>query len=391
MSSGKQYSTPGYAQASNVRLVRAGTEYFDCAHSMIRNARSVIHLQTYIYEEDHTGQVIAQALADAVKRGVSVYLLVDGYASRTLSKSFLRQLDMDGINFRFFAPLFRNTNFYVGRRLHHKILVADVDEALVGGVNISDRYNDLPGQPAWLDFALYTKGAIVSELYTLCCKTWNNFRNGATFPVLKPQQSTAPPDNLSTIALCRNDWVRRKNQVSSTYVRMLRSATSEVIILSSYFIPGKMIRSQLAQAARRGVKIKIITAGNSDVGIAKYAERYSYSFLLRNHIELYEYKGNILHGKLAVCDDRWLTIGSYNLNNISAYASIELNLNVQDEKIARKSAQVLRELIDQHCVRVSDSISGHVRNPFSRLLQWVSHHTVRFIFYVFTFYYKHHA
>lgn len=391
MSSGKKLSTPNYVPAQDLRLVRGGKDYFDLAIAMIRNAKSVIHLQTYIYEDDCTGRMIATALAEAVTRGVSVFVMADGYASRSLSSSFLDGLKKQRINFRFFSPLFNNNSFYIGRRLHHKILVSDLEEAMVGGVNISDRYNDLPGQPAWLDFAMYTRGAVVGELYNLCCKTWNNFRRGVDFPTVKQHLSPVASSKQSMVAICRNDWVRRKNQISSTYVRMLRSSKSEVILLCSYFIPGKMIRSQLAAAASRGVKIKLITAGISDVGIAKYAERYNYSFLLKNNVEIFEYNGNVLHGKVAICDDEWMTIGSYNLNNISAYASIELNLNVLDTEIAQRSGRVLRKIIEEDCIRITETDQPSATNPFIRLLQWASHIMIRFTFYVFTFYYKHQA
>ena len=90
------------------------------------------------------------------------------------------------------------------------------------------------------------------------------------------------------------------------------------------------MRRLLTNAAKRGVKIKVITAGPSDIMLAKHAERWMYDWLLRNKIELYEYQPAILHAKVAVCDSEWITIGSYNLNNISAYASIELNLDVHN-------------------------------------------------------------
>ncbi|RYY62577.1 MAG: phospholipase [Chitinophagaceae bacterium] len=390
MSPGKQKSKLVYVPAWDVRIVRGGKEFFGLALEMIRRATSVIHLQTYILECDSTGRLITAALSDAVKRGVFVYLLADGYASRSLPVSFVNELRAAGINFGFFAPLFKSGSLYVGRRLHHKLLVIDIAEVLTGGINISDRYNELPHQPAWLDFALYAKGTVAGELYTLCCKTWNNFRDGVDFPAARQMHSPEPSGVQSMVAVCRNDWVRRKNDVSSTYVRMLRSSASEVIIICSYFIPGRILRQQLAAASKRGVRIRVITAGISDVGIAKQAERYAYSFLLENGIEIYEYCRTVLHGKMAVSDDQWMTIGSYNLNNISTYASIELNINVDDPRIARNTAGYLRQLIMDDCnpvTCVGFHGSGGIAGKFIR---WISYVMVRIIIYLFTFYYKHH-
>jgi len=94
-------------------------------------------------------------------------------ASQVLSQSFIDELRKTGIHFRFFESIFKSKYFYFGRRLHHKVAVFDAKYALVGGVNISDRYNDLRGKQAWLDFALYVEGEIAKQLCGLCWLTWN--------------------------------------------------------------------------------------------------------------------------------------------------------------------------------------------------------------------------
>jgi cardiolipin synthase len=94
--------------------------------------------------------------------------MVDGYASQAISKKFIAGIEYAGIQFRFFEPFFKSNQFYFGRRLHYKIFIVDAKIALVGGINISNYYNDLPGQPAWIDFALYAEGAIAKDLCVLC-------------------------------------------------------------------------------------------------------------------------------------------------------------------------------------------------------------------------------
>ena len=145
MSAGKKNKLPGYTMRNTVKLVRGGKPYFDCLLTTIESARQSIHLQTYIYDDDETGELVASALKAAVKRNVEVYLLADGYASGSMSRSFINGLREAGIHFRFFDPIFKSKYFYFGRRLHHKVVVVDGSFALVGGVNISNRYNDLPG------------------------------------------------------------------------------------------------------------------------------------------------------------------------------------------------------------------------------------------------------
>jgi cardiolipin synthase A/B len=391
----KTYSlnVPKTFSGNKLRLVRGGREYFDLLKSLINQATDTIHLQTYIYDDDETGTEIAEALMHAAQRGVKVYLLVDGYASRVMSQSFIDQLRAAGIHFRFFEPLFRSKYFYFGRRLHHKMFVADARYAVVGGINITNRYNDLEGQPAWLDFALYAEGDIAKELYVLCYKTWKGFPAfiGITSYKIKKQHFDNGAGGGCFVRMRRNDWVRGKNQISASYFEMLKNATSDITILSSYFLPGRLIRKYLVQAANRGVKIKVIMAGRSDVVLAKQAERYIYKELLKNKIEIYEYQKNILHGKIATCDNKWLTIGSYNVNNISAYASIELNLDVFNPVFTTQVNDMLEDIVRKDCICITPEYFEKNSNIFKRVVHWASYEIIRFIFYMCTFYFKQRA
>ena len=143
-------------------------------------------------------------------------------------------------------------------------------------------------------------------------------------------------------------------------------------------------------AAKRGVKIKLIVAGVSDVPLAKNAERYMYRWVLKNNIELYEYTKTVLHGKLSVYDNKWTTIGSYNINNISAYASIELNLDVWNEKFAGKAEAALQQIINEDCVQVTEA-SFNTHNSFwMRSWERICYDIYRLTLYLFTFYFKKH-
>ena len=110
---------------NKVRLVRGGKEYFDILVELINKAQDTVHLQTYIYEADETGNTVADALIQAAGRNVAVYLLVDGYASQGLPTLFIDKLVDAGVHFRYFEPLLKSRNFYFGRRLHSKVLVVD--------------------------------------------------------------------------------------------------------------------------------------------------------------------------------------------------------------------------------------------------------------------------
>jgi len=380
--------TSGYTRHNRVRLVRGGRDYFSAMEELIRGASVSVHLQTYILEADGTGLRIAGLLREAAARGVTVHLMVDGYASRGLPPAFLAGLEASGIRFRYFEPLFRSGSLYVGRRLHHKVLVADAARALVGGLNISDRYNDLPGQPAWLDWAVLAEGQVAYELFLVCTLRWAR-RAAAAARILR-QHPVPVPDALldCPVRVRQNDWVNRRIQVTRSYVELLRSARHDVLIMSSYFLPGRGMLRAIRRARARGVRVRLVLAGLSDVPIAKSAERHLYRRLLRAGVEVHEYRPNVLHGKIAVRDAEWVTAGSYNVNVLSAFVSVELNLDVDQPAFGRAVAEALERIIADDCSRVTEADYRTRYHVLHRTLQWLSYQTLRLVFFLFTFYFR---
>ncbi len=390
MSSDNVLPSDNYTTNNHVELIHSGKIYFNLLSGLIKKAKKSIHIQTYIFSEDDTGNMIVYALENAVKRGIVVHLLADGYASRDLSSHFIAKLKTAGINFRFFEPFFKTNNFYFGRRLHHKVVVVDSKYALVGGLNIANHYNDLPKKPSWLDFALYVEGEIAQQLCILCWKTWNGFplKIGISTCENVTIDLSIPIESQIKISMRRNDWIKSKNEISETYIKMLQSSQKDIVILCSYFSPGKKIRIQMVKAIKRGVKIKVVVAGQSDIFIGKYVERWLYDWLLRKGIEIYEYQKNILHAKVAVCDDELMTIGSYNINDLSAYASIELNLNVKNNTFCREVRKTLEEIITDDCVRITSETYNKSNNIFKKIINWSAYQFIRITFYLFTFNFK---
>jgi cardiolipin synthase len=375
---------------NKIKLVRGGRDYFTALLRMIAKAKTTIHFQTYIFEDDETGRSVADALIAAAQRKVIVYLLLDGYASQSLPAPFIKNLEDAGIHFRFFEPLFKSRHFYFGRRLHNKIVVTDTACTLVGGVNITNRYNDLPGQPAWLDFALYTEGPVAKEIAGICWTNWKGFTRQTE---KNPSENDHPEFDFdktetSLVRVRVNDWVRNKLQISKTYQEMFKKATSHIIILSSYALPGIIFRKSLEKAVKRGVQVKMIITGESDVMLVKNAERYWYDWLMRNNISIYEYTKNVLHGKLAVSDGDMMTIGSYNVNDLSAYASVELNMDVKDSDFVAKTEQMLHKIMEEDCVLISRENLAITSNVFKRFVQWLSYNLIRLAFTLSTFYYR---
>jgi cardiolipin synthase A/B len=380
----KRAASSSFTYANHVQLIRGGEEFFQMVNSKIDEAEISIYLQFYIFDEDETGRSVAHSLIAAAKRNVSVYVLLDRYASNNISSDFIQELKEAGIHFHWFTSFFKNRHFYIGRRLHHKVIVIDSTKSFVCGLNISNRYNDVDGNVAWLDWATYTEGATSLQLEQICKK-----RIGDHSLAIIRNDGTASNGNDYSLKVCVNDWVSRKSEITTSYLKAIRAATTSIHIMSPYFLPGHQFRSALKQAAKRGVTIQLVLAGNSDIPLGKYAERYMYEWLLMNNIQVYEYQPSILHGKIATCDGAWSSVGSYNVNNLSAYASIELNLEIKNQHFAHHVQSQLNEIIRNDCKQITKQVYHYETNRWKRLVYGSMYNFMRLMSFIFTFHKPH--
>lgn len=369
-----------YTLHNSVELIQGGASYFQTLEKMIDSALESVHFQMYIFDGDETGVRIGNALKRAAQRGIRVHMMLDGYASQSLPPHLIDEFRGSGIQFRWFQPLLRGDNFFVGRRMHHKVVVVDAKHSLVSGRNISNRYNDMPGEPGWLDWAVYVTGDISVELYNRCVQMY--YRRAPVPPAgIQPKTSVAEE---CLVRMRVNDWIRNKNQISRSYLEMMKKADQSITIMSSYFMPGRVFRKNLRLACKRGIRVRIIVTKLSDVPLAKAAERFFYPWLLRRNIEVYEYRERILHGKIACSDGSFVTIGSYNFNDLSAYASIELNLDIQNNRFAREVQATLDQIIQKDCDQITREKLDHSTRWWNTAAYRIAYTLYRTFLLVFT-------
>ena len=380
-----------YTSRNRISLVQSGEDYFSLLIKLIEQATITIHLQVYIYDNDETGRKVADALKAAAKKGVAVYLHVDGYASQSLKREFRKNIQDAGVHFKFFEPILKSKHFYFGRRLHQKVLVVDGLYSLVGGLNISNRYNSMPGEQPWFDVALYCEGETSYQLHLICNQMWRKRRKLKDTIEKKEIEifcNSIPKEERQMVRVRQNDWVKRKSEVWNTYRRLFAESQKTVTVMSSYFLPGSTLRRLMSRAARRGAKVKVILAGKSDVALSKSAERYLYDYLLGKNIEIYEYQKTVLHAKMSVCDSELVTIGSFNVNNISAYASLELNLDIKSKLFGSHVQDEMDKIISNNCIQVTPENYRLSTNIFRRAWQKICYMVVNWILTLFTFYFK---
>ncbi len=338
-----------YLPAENVKLVLSGKDYFDVLETLINNCSQTLHLQTYIFETDETGKRVIDCLIKAAQRNVKVFVMADAFGSYPFSKQISAQMLAAGIHFRLFARLFSTESVFFMRRLHHKIAVADGAAALIGGINIANKYNETQ-DPAWLDYAVFSNGKACEYLQLLCEKFYYRQNSFALNNWLRQQQLQ---DGI--IRYRQNDFLKRKNEIHHGYIESLQNAKTSITIVGSYFLPGKKIRKLLRDAAARGVNITIILSRKSDTTSVRLAETYLYDFYLKNKICIYEWKRSVMHGKAMLVDDGWATIGSYNINYLSHYLSVELNADIKDLLFISEFKQHLNTICEKDCIKVDAS------------------------------------
>lgn len=361
----------------SVKLINSGEEFFNELKSLIESAKATLHLQTYIFEDDETGLQVAKHLREAAQRGVKVFVLLDGFGSRQLSDRFLESLRIDGVFVRLFSRLFSFESGYIGRRLHHKVVVADSYRSLIGGINISDKYRGSPTSLPWLDFAVSITGACCEQLEKLCY----NLYHRKLFTIHDGDKNAL--SRLTGVRFECNDWLKGKNQIHQSYVKGIKNSKESITLVASYFIPGPHFIQTITQAAKRGIKVRLLETGDADVPFFKLAEKYLYFRLLNAGIELYEWPGSVLHGKAMIVDNHWVTIGSYNVNYLSHYSSIELNARIIDKDFAKAFNTKIDDIINNHCHRINIQHYSRSVNFISRWSGMLAYSFIRFLLHLF--------
>jgi cardiolipin synthase len=342
-----------WVDGNRFTLLENGEEFFPAVFDAIRNARSEVQIETFILFDDKVGRELREVLMQAARRGVSIDLTVDGYGSPDLSAGFIGGLSASGVRLHVFDPcpkLFGRYRMKLLRRLHRKLVVVDGKLAFVGGINYSADHLDDFGEEAKQDYAVKVEGPLVAEIHRLALRTppstgrWP-FRRAAPVASVEPAG-----DALAMLVTRDND--RHPTDIERHYRAAIRTARQEVIIANAYFFPGYRLLHEMRKAARRGVKVSLIVQGRPDMRIAGIAARLLYPYLLSAGVKIYEYCRRPLHGKVALVDDEWATVGSSNLDPLSLSLNLEANVIARHAGFNAELRRHLRHLMDEHCTKV---------------------------------------
>ena len=338
---------------NHIEFYQEGIHYYDKFLSCIRNAKKSIHLQTYIFEIDQIGSKVQTELINAAKRGVEVCLLVDSIGSRNLTPKDEQLFKDAGVLFCRFNGIQFKWLYRWGRRLHHKILLIDYQEAIVGGINVL--YGCAPGSNIHqLDFAIYLKGPETVALGHYCQHIFKK-ASKSDRPIKKITEYQHF-DHGYEVGISINDWIHGRSRITKQYARMTFEAQESITIINSYFFPRKKFMKQLTQAVARGVKVRLILPKYSDWPSYIMASEYLYEYFLKNGVEIYLWNKSILHGKLATIDNQWSTIGSFNLNYTSYQQNLEMNVDIYSKNFTESLNEKIEEYISHGCEKIDPEL-----------------------------------
>jgi len=368
-----------YVEGNRLTLLRNGEQYFPALVAAIDRARGQVFFETYIFADDQTGHLVAEALARAAARGASVHLLIDGFGARDFAPRFRGMLAEAGVRVLVYRPdispwTLRRERL---RRMHRKLVSVDASVAFVSGINVIDE----PGQaPPRYDYAVRVEGPLCVEVQEEAARLWA--RVAAAVPQSLPPSPAREPvaafADGQRAALVVRDSVRHRRDIERAYLAMIDGAREEIVIANAYFFPGRHFRRALLRAARRGVRVVLLLQGRVEYALQHYASRALYGALLDAGIAIHEYHRSFLHAKVAVFDCCRASVGSSNIDPFSLLLAREANVFVED---ARFAAELRASLEDAMRTGASPLPQQHwKRRPlWRRAWNWIAYGIARLL------------
>ena len=339
----------------SLRLLENGEEFFPRVAGAIAAARSEILLETFILFEDKVGLALQRQLIAAAKRGVRVEMTVDGYGSPHFSPGFIAAFADAGVRLRVFDPHrpWLGMRMHMFRRLHRKLLVVDGERAFVGGINFSaDHLADF-GPGAKQDYSVEVEGPLVAGIRDFMLAALAGDGTGERWRAPPADVGDAGADGTA-IRFALRDNRDRTRTIEWEYREAIRNARHEILLANAYFFPGYGFARDLRHAARRGVDVVLIMQGHPDTPLARIA-RTLYRPLAEAGVQLHEYCRRPFHGKVAVVDGEWATVGSSNLDPLSLSLNLEANVCVRDARFAGELRGRLQRLMQEDCEPVDQA------------------------------------
>ena len=352
---------------NRVDIFTDGYEFICSLLYNIGKAQHHIHLDTYIFEDDALGYLVADALIDKAEQGVEIRVIYDDVGCWKVKDAFFERMRDTGIDVHAFMPVrFPAFTSKVNYRNHRKLCVIDGKVGFIGGMNIAKRYVKGTGKQPWRDTHLRIQGGGVYALQRAFLIDWYFVdRTLITNRVYYP-----PVDihinNSCLVQVVTSSPIAPWPDIMQGYVRILLQAQKYVYMETPYFLPTEPVLFAMRTAALAGVDIRLMIPRKADAKLVEWASRSYVMEAIEAGVKVYLYMGGFNHSKLLVSDDNLCTVGSTNIDFRSFENNFEANAFFYDEEMAQRIKAIY--LKDESQSILVDDVSYVVKRPFMKRL-----------------------
>lgn len=334
---------PPVISGNRFEMLLNGDRIFPSMLEGIRSARQTITFETFIYWSGEIGEQIAQALADKAREGVAVHVLLDWVGSSKMDRRYLNLLRDAGAEvIQYHKPHWTGLG-RMNDRTHRKLLVIDGRIGFTGGVGIAPEWTGhAENEKHWRDTHFRVAGPVVGHMQAVFMDNWvkatgNVLHGPAYFPDIESMG-----DGLAH--MFSSSPSGGSDDMQLMYLMAITAATHSIHLASAYFVPDKLTINAIVEAAKRGVKVRIITPGKRiDTHTVREASRACWGDLLKAGVEMFEYQPTMFHCKLLVVDEYLVSVGSTNFDSRSFKLNDEANLNIYDRDFAKQQTAIFAD------------------------------------------------
>jgi cardiolipin synthase A/B len=329
---------PNFVSGNNITTLVNGNQIFPAMFGAIRSAKHSINFETYTFWDGKIAQQFTEALAERAQAGVKVNAILDAQGTQKMGLQNLARLRDAGVEVvKYHSALWPDPRRY-NNRSHRKLLIVDGKIAFTGGAGIADLWTGNADSPQhWRDNHYKVTGPVVAQLQATFAVNWLKTRGEVLhgpnyFP---PLARTGP-----YLAQAIRSGAHNEN-LDLMYLLAIASAQKTLRIENAYFLPDDLMRKELTEAAKRGVKVEVVVPGKKiDQKLVRLASRRHWPELIRAGVRIFEYQPTMVHVKLMIVDDIFVSVGSGNFDNRSIRLNDEANLDVLDRNFAAQQIRL---------------------------------------------------
>lgn len=344
-------------RAESATVLSDGAAFYEAELQAIREARSSVHVEAFIFHRSEVADRFLAALVDGAKRGVKVRVVVDAIGSFPTPDAYFAPLRQAGGRVAWYQPIRWFTLKRFNNRSHRELIVVDGTIGFVGGAGIGGHWSEPEkGAPPWRDTMVRVTGSVVAGLQSAFLENWLE----ATGEVLAGDELGAclqrADSGVPALVVTGTPSPARASRSRVLFQLLLACACERIEINSPYFLPDRSVRRELLAATARKVRVRVIVPGRrNNHPIARLASRRRYGELLEAGVEIFEYRPGMIHAKIMIVDGCWGVVGSTNFDSRSFELNDEVNLAMRDAAFAgRLAADFEADLAQSDRVSLAD-------------------------------------